>query len=130
MYRTPLSIFTKIEIMARVIFHTSCTLSQPRRACSLLTSHPTNLQLFTNTNSPRLTMSSPPSPRLLNPRAHVLSGAASPLSPVPPSSSATASAPTSSLRFSPEEESQLLSTSLSHKQTGNSHFSSQPPDYH
>ncbi|KAF3941806.1 hypothetical protein ABW19_dt0206742 [Dactylella cylindrospora] len=67
---------------------------------------------------------------LLNPRAHVLKSASAPLSTVPSTSSTILKSPKSpSEPLSPEEEKRLTDLTLSHKSTGNTHFTSSPPDY-
>ncbi|KAF3920793.1 hypothetical protein ABW20_dc0106402 [Dactylellina cionopaga] len=62
---------------------------------------------------------------LLNPRAHVLKSSSAPLSTVP---STNTTLPTDT-PLSPEEEQKRLSEALADKATGNTHFTSTPPDY-
>ncbi|KAK6332244.1 hypothetical protein TWF696_002965 [Orbilia brochopaga] len=66
---------------------------------------------------------------LLNPRAHVLRASEAPLATVP-SANTTTSTSTSTDPLQPEEdEESLLEQALAHKATGNTHFTSTPPDY-
>ncbi|KAF3173994.1 hypothetical protein EYR41_004321 [Orbilia oligospora] len=78
-------------------------------------------------------MSEIPPNLLLNPRAYVLSSSTAPLSTVPstnPPSSLTVNEPVDpTARLSPEEEQTRLSAALADKATGNTHFTSTPPDY-
>ncbi|KAK6500117.1 hypothetical protein TWF481_010474 [Arthrobotrys musiformis] len=73
-------------------------------------------------------MSEIPPNLLLNPRANVLSSSSSPLSTVP-STNTTTTTTTTSPELSPEDEESRLSAALKDKATGNTHFTSTPPDY-
>ncbi|KAK6337303.1 hypothetical protein TWF730_002709 [Orbilia blumenaviensis] len=78
-------------------------------------------------------MSEIPPNLLLNPRAHVLRSASAPLSAVPSTnatSTLTVAEPVDpTARLSPEEEQTRLSAALADKTIGNTHFTSNPPDY-
>ncbi|EWC45478.1 hypothetical protein DRE_00877 [Drechslerella stenobrocha 248] len=68
---------------------------------------------------------------LLNPRAHILSSSEAPLSTVPSTNgfAASSKATDTSDPLAPEDEKSLLEQILEHKSTGNTHFTSTPPDY-
>ncbi|EPS43355.1 hypothetical protein H072_2666 [Dactylellina haptotyla CBS 200.50] len=69
---------------------------------------------------------------LLNPRANVLKSSSAPLSTVPSTNSTSAASSSAAAppeKLSPEEEQTRLAAALADKATGNTHFTSTPPDY-
>ncbi|KAF3911309.1 hypothetical protein ABW21_db0203713 [Orbilia brochopaga] len=71
----------------------------------------------------------PPPNLLLNPRAHVLRSSEAPLSTVPSTNTTAPTSSTATDPLSPGDEQSLLEQALAHKATGNTHFTSTPPDY-